>query len=79
MLRELDAPHYPAPILIVSGQRDVPTAVNAIKGGALDFIEKPIEAAAVLARVRDAILGWTRRPAIGEAEDRLADVRGAAC
>jgi CheY-like chemotaxis protein len=29
MLRELDAPHYPAPILIVSGQRDVPTAVNA--------------------------------------------------
>ena len=32
MLRELDAPHYPAPILIVSGQRDVPTAVNAIKG-----------------------------------------------
>src|SRR5687768_8451996 len=51
MLRELDAPHYPAPILIVSGQRDVPTAVNAIKGGALDFIEKPFEAAAVVARV----------------------------
>ena len=23
VLRELDAPHYPAPILIVSGQRDV--------------------------------------------------------
>ena len=56
MLRELDAPHYPAPILIVSGQRDVPTAVNAIKGGALDFIEKPIEAAAVIARVREAIM-----------------------
>ena len=58
MLRELDAPHYPAPILIVSGQRDVPTAVNAIKGGALDFIEKPIEAAAVIARVREAIMAW---------------------
>ena len=39
----------------MSGQRDVPTAVNAIKGGALDFIEKPIEASAVVARVRDAI------------------------
>ena len=77
MLRELDAPHYPAPILIVSGQRDVPTAVNAIKGGALDFIEKPIEAAAVVARVRDAIMGWTRRPPAVEAEDRLAEVRGA--
>jgi FixJ family two-component response regulator len=66
VLRELDAQHYPAPILIVSGQGDVPTAVNAIKGGALDFIEKPIEAAVVVARVRDAILAWARRPMDGD-------------
>ena len=75
MLRELDAPHYPAPILIVSGQRDVPTAVNAIKGGALDFIEKPIEAAAVVARVREAIMAWPRRPANGNGH--LTEVKGA--
>ena len=67
MLRELDAPHYPAPILIVSGQRDVPTAVNAIKGGALDFIEKPIEAAAVVARVREAILALAAPAGNGDA------------
>ncbi len=60
MLRELDAPHYPAPILIVSGQGDVPTAVSAIRSGALDFIEKPFDAALVVARVREAITGWTR-------------------
>ena len=78
MLRELDAPHYPAPILIVSGQGDVPTAVNAIKGGALDFIEKPIEAAAVVARVREAIMAWPRRPANGNGDaDSLAQVQGA--
>jgi FixJ family two-component response regulator len=79
MLRELDARHYPAPILIVSGQRDVPTAVDAIKGGALDFIEKPIEAAAVVARVRDAIMGWTRRTAGGSgllSAERLGEVKG---
>jgi FixJ family two-component response regulator len=70
VLRELDAPHYPAPILIVSGQRDVPTAVNAIKGGALDFIEKPFNAAAVVARVREAISAWAGRTL-------LTDVRGA--
>jgi FixJ family two-component response regulator len=75
MLRELDALHYPAPILIVSGQRDVPTAVDAIKGGALDFIEKPIEAAAVVARVRDAIDAWNRRSANGNGH--FADVEGA--
>jgi FixJ family two-component response regulator len=76
MLRELDAPHYPAPILIVSGQRDVPTAVSAIRGGALDFIEKPIEAIAVVARVRDAILSWRSRGTNGvaPAESRSADI-----
>ena len=74
VLRELDASRYPAPILIVSGQGDVPTAVNAIKGGALDFIEKPIEAAAVVARVRDAITAWARRPLNGDGH--LAEVPG---
>ena len=79
VLRELGAPHYPAPILIVSAQRDVPTAVSAIRGGALDFIEKPIEAAAVVARVRAAIAGWMRRSNGHSllAADRLAEVRGA--
>jgi two-component system response regulator FixJ len=76
MLRELDAPHYPAPILIVSGQGDVPTAVNAIKGGALDFIEKPIVPAAVVARVREAIMAWPLRLANGHT-DTLANVQGA--
>jgi FixJ family two-component response regulator len=75
MLRELDAPRYPAPILIVSAQRDVPTAVNAIKGGALDFIEKPIDAAAVIARVREAIAAWPQRPANGSAS--WQEVQGA--
>jgi two-component system response regulator FixJ len=74
MLRELDAPHYPAPIIIVSGQRDVPTAVDAIKGGALDFIEKPIEAAAVIARVSEAIGAWARRP-LGNGH--LSELKGA--
>lgn len=66
MLRELDALHYPAPILIVSGQNDVPTAVNAIRGGALDFIEKPFQAAEVVARICEAISAWTRRDGNGD-------------
>ena len=49
----------------------MPTAVNAIKGGALDFIEKPIEAAVVIARVREAILAWPRRPANGKGAEQL--------
>jgi FixJ family two-component response regulator len=41
ILRKLRAEGYPAPIFVMSGQGDIPTAVDAIRSGALDFIEKP--------------------------------------
>ena len=63
LLKQIDAQHYPAPILIISGLGDIPTAVEAIRNGALDFIEKPFEPGAVAARVRDAIRGWQTRAA----------------
>ena len=55
VLREIDAPRYPAPIFIVSGQGDIPMAVDAIKRGAVDFIEKPFDAETVVSRVRGAV------------------------
>ncbi len=65
VLRRLDAQHYPAPILIISGRGDIPTAIDAIRNGALDFIEKPFDPiekpfdpANVVTRVRDAIDAW---------------------
>lgn len=58
VLKELDAPHYPAPILFISGRGDIPTAVEAIRNGALDFIEKPFDLPTVVTRVRDAIRAW---------------------
>jgi FixJ family two-component response regulator len=36
-------------------------AVEAIKSGALDFIEKPFDAATVVTRVREAVEAWARR------------------
>ena len=41
ILEELHAEDYPAPIFMISGKGDIAMAVNAIKNGALDFIEKP--------------------------------------
>jgi FixJ family two-component response regulator len=61
ILKELNAQQYPAPIFIISGQGDIPMAVEAIRNGALDFIEKPFKADAVLTRVRDAIAAWSQR------------------
>ncbi len=51
---------YPAPVVIISGQGDIPMAVHAMKNGAFDFIEKPFDAPIVLKRVREAIAKASR-------------------
>src|SRR5262245_22650678 len=61
ILKELNAQDYPAPIFIMSGQGDIPMAVNAIRNGALDFIEKPFRGSEIVARVREAIEAQSRR------------------
>jgi FixJ family two-component response regulator len=61
ILKKLNAQHYAAPIFIISAQADIPMAVDAIRHGALDFIEKPFDANAVVVRVREAIEAWIRR------------------
>src|SRR5260221_399600 len=64
ILKELDARNYSAPIFIMSGGGDIPTAVEAIKNGAYDFLEKQIGADAMVARVRQTIDG--RSPLSGD-------------
>jgi FixJ family two-component response regulator len=61
ILRELHGEDYPAPIFMISGQGDIPMAVNAIKNGALDFIEKPFRGSEIVARLNEAIGAFARR------------------
>ncbi|MEP3429303.1 MAG: response regulator [Roseibium sp.] len=61
ILKALNAEHYPAPIFIISGQGDIPMAVEAIRNGAFDFIEKPFSAETVLERVRESIAAMKQR------------------
>jgi FixJ family two-component response regulator len=61
ILKQLNAEDYPAPIFVISGQGDIPMAVDAIRNGALDFIEKPFRASTVVARVKESIEAWTQR------------------
>lgn len=42
------------PVVFVTGHGDVPAAVKALKGGAVDFIEKPFSYKAVIAIIRKA-------------------------
>ena len=56
ILRKLRTEDYPAPIFIMSGHGDIPMAVDAIRNGALDFIEKPFRSSDIVARVK-AVIG----------------------
>ncbi len=55
VLQDLNAKTYPAPIVMLSARRDVPSVVTALKAGARDFIEKPFDICTVLERVQDLI------------------------
>lgn len=55
VLKAIDVMNFPAPVFIISGQGDIPMAVNAIKLGAFDFIEKPFDADFVVTRIREAL------------------------
>ncbi|MBN8991330.1 MAG: response regulator transcription factor [Rhizobiales bacterium] len=43
-----DLADCPAPVVIISGRGDIPTAVTAIKEGAQDFIQKPFRGGELL-------------------------------
>ncbi len=71
ILKELHHRQCAVPLFIISGQGDIPMAVDAIKNGALDFIEKPFHAETLVTRIRDAIAA-ARQKAQAPAGPRLA-------
>jgi len=72
ILKELHNQHYAVPLFIISGQGDIPMAVDAIKNGALDFIEKPFNGETLVTRVREAIAAAARRKAEPPSSSGLA-------
>jgi len=48
----LNAHGLAIPIIFLTGHGDIPMAVRAVQAGAVDFLEKPIQGAALLERVQ---------------------------
>jgi two-component system response regulator FixJ len=64
LLRRLRELKIEVPVIVITGHGDVPLAVEAMKVGAMDFLEKPFDDEVLLASVRSALRrrdGETRR------------------
>lgn len=55
VLKRLKADACPAAFFAMSGQANIPMAVDAIRNGAVDFFEKPFDAGRIVGCVREAI------------------------
>jgi two-component system response regulator FixJ len=55
LLKRMKAGHSPFPIVIMTGHGDVPLAVEAMKLGAVDFVEKPFEDDRLIGMIETAI------------------------
>lgn len=55
LVRELARRNIALPVVLISGHADVPMAVAAIKSGAQDFIEKPVDDTELVAAINRAL------------------------
>jgi two-component system response regulator FixJ len=80
LLRRLRAQGFGRPAVVMTAHGDVPTAVQAMRAGAFDFIEKPFDDEGLLAILKEALAArgpppWAAGvtdPAVAEAAGRIA-------
>jgi len=61
------------PVIVITGYGDVPTSVRAFKGGAIDFLEKPVPPKKLVERIREAIAIDQRARAVATERTAVVD------
>lgn len=66
------------PVIIITGHGDVPMAVQAMKAGAVDFLEKPYDHQLLITRIRQCLeeisKEQNRESKVAQAKSRLAQL-----
>jgi two-component system, LuxR family, response regulator FixJ len=73
LLRRLRELKIEVPVIVITGHGDVPLAVEAMKIGAIDFLEKPFDDEVLLASVRSAL---KQRDHEAKKQAERADIEG---
>lgn len=55
LMRSLAAQHLNTPVILLANSSDIPSAVDAVKNGAWDYLEKPFMQQQLLRSVQQAI------------------------
>jgi two-component system, LuxR family, response regulator FixJ len=71
LVRELARRNLAFPVILISGHADVPMAVAAIKSGAEDFIEKPVDDAQLVAAINRALARRFEQQGAHKSQDAL--------
>ena len=75
LLCEVKRNHPWLPVLLVTGYADVPMAVRAMKAGAADFVEKPLDRDTFLRTVRNLLANRNGQRALEECGLTRAEMR----
>jgi two-component system, LuxR family, response regulator FixJ len=80
LLQRLRREKIALPVIVMTGHGDVPLAVDAMKLGAADFVEKPFDGERLISAIRTALSGSTgadKGEAISpDAANRIASLSG---
>ncbi len=73
MVRRLSEIGIRHPVIVMTGHADVPLAIEAVRAGVKDFIEKPFDDDALLASIRSAIADQAQAAEQAGRETELRD------
>lgn len=73
LIQHLSAHGCDMPVVVISGQADIPLAVDAMKAGAVDFLQKPVHRAELMSAVGHAMTQRSRQARPHAEARRLVD------